>query len=365
MTGRIRPETFLDPVTGMRTTDPVVAHNEKGYPIFGYNGEGKAICYAKKREQGGKRCGCPVLYPNGRCKTHGGVHKKGAEAGRYKTGKFSKYLQGGALEAMLEAAHDPDYRNMQDEIALNFVGITAMMERGIDAETIKKAKAKAKELEDFLFGAPFQPTKDFLERDDKRHKAITRMETLAEELSRLLVDAERSMGYQKELDDALLRRAKLIELENKRTQFEQANMPAEQVLALFRVVIDKVKKCFGNDPVGLAAFAYECDSMANLVPGGNTALQARPGVAGMIKPQSVAGDELRNAAEAEDAEFVEIEGELDEEYPDVDDPEEPEENIMELAMDFNSRRATVPKPLPVQATVTPSAPKKIILKRAS
>jgi hypothetical protein len=246
----------------------------------------------------------------------------------YKVKLFAKYMEGGALETMLAAAQDPDYLNMQAELALNLQGIAQIIERNIDYETFAKCRSKVVELQEFLYSAPFEKTKSALTAKEKSDFPIVKMEGLAEELVRLFSNGKDQIKYQQELDTALTRRAKLIELDTKRVQFESNHMPAEQVLMLFSKVIESVRKCFKNDVAGLIAFGEDMDQLSGLASqGGNVALRGREGVSGMLAPRSEFSDEIRRELESEIAEHRDLDTEayneriteLGEEYEEIED----------------------------------------------
>ena len=312
-----------------------VGTDQEGRPIFGYGPHGRPVCFAHRTGQPGLRCGSEHRFPNGRCKMHGGMSPKNPDSVHYKTKLFAQFLKGGALEQVLAAARDPDYLNMQAEIALNLQGITQILERNIDYETFKSCFAKAKELEEFLFSQPFEKTKNSLTSREKSDFPIVKMEKLAEEVSNLLLRGKDQIRYQEELDRALTRRAKLIELDTKRVQFESNHMSAEQVLALFSTVVDSVRKCFKNDIAGLIAFGQEVDKLSGLMQqGGNAALRGRPGVTGMLQPRSEFAEEIRNEIEAENAEFRELNDEEARKYNAElqkfadEDPNDPEDDTI-------------------------------------
>lgn len=79
----------------------------------------RPTCNARTKKGG--RCKVTALYPNGRCRMHGGPSKSGVANGNYKHGRHSKVLNllpKNLGEVARAAVSDPDRMELQTELAL-------------------------------------------------------------------------------------------------------------------------------------------------------------------------------------------------------------------------------------------------------
>ena len=328
-----------------KPTDPVIGYDGGGKPIFGYNDKGQAVCYSKIQGRPGVRCGSVFRMPNGRCRRHGGVHKKGAENPNYKTGLWSRYLNDEAFNDLLGAIADPNYLSLREEIGLNMMGLTSAVSKlkdGTDEQNFNKIKAKAELLEKLMFSDDMLNLKEVA--TGRQKTVFAKLESQIEELNKLCRFGTDERKLYREIDGILEKRAKLIEVDTKRVQYEKNHMPAEQVIALFRVVVDKVKKCFAKDRVGLEAFAYEMDALSGTLPHSTVALEGRPGVSGIIDPRSKQADNIRNFMNSTEVEATDLPVENEDEEAEVFVQEEPSEEDLiidreneDAAASFNMR----------------------------
>jgi len=99
--------------TGMR--------NEKGTPI----------CGARKSTYPADRtpCQCTALYPNGRCRYHGGPSPSGMASPNYKTGRYSKVLPLNLRARYEEARDDPELLSLTNEITVLITRIQQLFAR--------------------------------------------------------------------------------------------------------------------------------------------------------------------------------------------------------------------------------------------
>jgi hypothetical protein len=106
---------------------------------------GKPRCGANLRRKPGKTCQSTVLYPNGRCKLHGGGSRAGVGHHAFKHGRFSSRIPAawGDLDGKL---NDPDLRS----IALDLVALDHRMGEILErVGTLKGDAAKARAMEEF------------------------------------------------------------------------------------------------------------------------------------------------------------------------------------------------------------------------
>lgn len=88
-------------------------------------------CGAKTRS--GSPCQSWALH-NGRCRMHGGNQVMGPLAGRWKTGKYSKYLPSKLVDKYLESQQDSELLSLRDEIAVLDSRIAELLARSEQGE---------------------------------------------------------------------------------------------------------------------------------------------------------------------------------------------------------------------------------------
>lgn len=162
----------------------------------------RPICGAKKKRGRGV-CSSTLLYPNGRCRVHGGATPAGPASVHFKHGRHSKLLKDiKGLNAHYERAlADPDLLNLDAEIALIDARIGQLLEK------VKAPNAS--------------------------------------------VD-----GIWPQLDALIENRRKLVDTESKRLKDLHAMVSADRVMALVAYVSDAVKRHV-KDPVALTAIFHD------------------------------------------------------------------------------------------------------------
>src|SRR5438132_9050789 len=81
-----------------------------------HNEKGQYVCGSLKAHGG--LCERTQIHANGRCRSHNGGAKSGIAHPRYTTGKYALSMPTRLLERYRQAVTDPDYLNMQHEMAL-------------------------------------------------------------------------------------------------------------------------------------------------------------------------------------------------------------------------------------------------------
>ncbi|MCZ7546747.1 MAG: hypothetical protein M5R40_25940 [Anaerolineae bacterium] len=81
------------------------------------NAQGRVICGARRRLTT-MSCQSMALFPNGRCRLHGGKTPAGVASPNFKHGRYSKHLPANLLDRYQAALADADLRALDDEIAL-------------------------------------------------------------------------------------------------------------------------------------------------------------------------------------------------------------------------------------------------------
>jgi hypothetical protein len=71
-----------------------------------------------KLQKGRGFCRCTFLFPNGRCRLHGGKNKGGFASATFKHGRYSKYMPQGMGQRFREALNDPALLALDKDVAV-------------------------------------------------------------------------------------------------------------------------------------------------------------------------------------------------------------------------------------------------------
>ena len=172
----------------------VIVHNGELY-----NKAGRAICGAN-RARGKGVCKSTYLYPNGRCRVHGGTQKTGAEHHRYKHGRYSKVLPHHLLNQYESGLSDGDLLSLRDEVALVDALVMDRIKR-LEGDT-DKAWMK--------LGAQYEAARRAATTGD-REAMLQRFAAMANTINKGVTETE----VKRELLDLIERRRKLVETERR------------------------------------------------------------------------------------------------------------------------------------------------------
>lgn len=86
----------------------------------------------------GRQCGRSPIKGRRFCRRHGGRARAGAASGRFKTGRYSKYLPSGLLDNYQTAISDPQLLDLRDEIGLITTRLMQLTAHVQSAETTVK-----------------------------------------------------------------------------------------------------------------------------------------------------------------------------------------------------------------------------------
>lgn len=189
-----------------------------------------------------KRCGAKTrsgepckswAMPNGRCRMHGGKNKKGIAAGRFKDGRYSKYMPERLLERYGNALSDPAMLEQRNEIALMEARIIELVE-SIDSggstyfvrELYKAWRAFRK----------FAQT-------GKQEEAQEMIYSLDE----MITAANAQTGIWFDIQNALEMRRKLVESERKRIIEAQEYVMIQDAMALAQALVSSINKHVKDD----------------------------------------------------------------------------------------------------------------------
>lgn len=112
-----KPKKYLED-SERQLRDKVIAYTTEGKRIFGYNKEGRPVCFAKRTNSDGVRCMNVQTGINGRCKHHGGHAKRGIEHWKSQHLRSSDELPQSLQSDMFRAGLDPDLLSLDHEIKL-------------------------------------------------------------------------------------------------------------------------------------------------------------------------------------------------------------------------------------------------------
>jgi hypothetical protein len=191
------------------------------------NENGQRVCGARKRD--GSRCQGTILYPNGRCKKHGGPTPGGLASPHFKHGKRSldRYVPKGILVAYREALRDPELVSMRRGLAL------------LDGRTVELLKRMG-ETEAPPWGQAVEALNDFktAQTDERRRLALENLETV------IRTGANASASYDStwhELREVIQERTKVATAESRRLHEADQVLTKEQAAALGYLVMQAVR----------------------------------------------------------------------------------------------------------------------------
>jgi hypothetical protein len=120
-------------------------------PRLALDGSGRAVCGAKNRPSARyPYCQTDKLFPNGRCRMHGGKSLRGPANPAWKGGHRSKYLPKPVASLYREAQHDPELLHARGTVALLETRARQLMQRLATPESDslwQDLQAAARELE--------------------------------------------------------------------------------------------------------------------------------------------------------------------------------------------------------------------------
>lgn len=165
--------------------------------------------------------------PNGRCYLHGGRSPGGVAAGRFKTGKYSKYLPGDLLSVYDESRADPDLLSMRETIAVMDARIAQLFQQ--------LPTATDPELWSNLVNNWGQ-LMDAIRRDDQKTQV-----QLIGRINRIINDGASISVTYREIYDLWERRRKTAETEQRVIMTGERMVAIESVLMYLAIQIEATK----------------------------------------------------------------------------------------------------------------------------
>ncbi len=198
-----------------------------------------AECGANKRKGG--TCRSTVVYPNGRCKLHGGKALAGIASPTFRTGRYSKHLPA-HLSADYEAAKaDPELVECRDELALvdsRLGQLAQRLQSGKDADLWASLSFNFTNL-----AAGMDSLLSAIEVEGEEAETALRETTEALEACRSVVNEVRaSESTWREMYAVLEQRRKLVETESKRLKDMQQMITVERAMTLIAALADSVRR---------------------------------------------------------------------------------------------------------------------------
>ena len=200
-------------------------------------------CGARRRN--GMPCKAPAM-PNGKCRIHGGLSPKGTAAGRYKTGKYSKYLPKNIHGDYRAALRDENLISLREQLAL--------------LESRQMELVRGLEQNPPIPWSALQNLTGQLLKDGPKPELLAQLKDLIGEGQ---AAARAQKGLWSDLRSAFQEKARLVEAERRRLDELNARLPADQVITLVQALSDLVAKVFGAYREDLKRFY---DEAATLLP---------------------------------------------------------------------------------------------------
>lgn len=169
---------------------------------------------------------------------HGGKTPKGIASSNFITGKYSKYLPVGLLEAYEDAQTDENLLSVRGDIQLLDVLIRSKLP---NLDTAESAEAW-----EFIAKSIIKARKAYKNSD------IGGLEEQLDEMEALVDKRRLHYATEKEITSQLEQRRKLVETEQKIALQDRRAIPVEQAMALMSAVLESVKRNV-NDPTALTA----------------------------------------------------------------------------------------------------------------
>lgn len=189
-------------------------------------------CKGKIRngERAGERCRKSAMKGRDFCRSHGGKTKIGPEHPRFKHGRWSKLMPMGMMAVLGEAATDPDYISLIDEIMVNDALLGDAIRR-LETGESESIWLQLQRLEAELRRA----------RGDS-----DRMLSLLTEMGRVIRLGASWVESNREIANRIELRRKLVESERKRAVELQTNITLQQWSTFIATLSDVLGKRVGD-----------------------------------------------------------------------------------------------------------------------
>lgn len=181
-------------------------------------------CGAQLRKKPGIFCKKPPIKGKRRCKLHGGKSLGGIASGRYKHGRYSRYLPMDLRKQYEESKHDPELLSHQPELRLMDLHLQKLLSTLNTPENLEAFVRAREAFEEF--------------KKSQREKNAAAMKHALDKLDLLFTVGIQSGSVWEEVREVIEQRRKLLESETRRIKDQQTTMSSEQVLALIEFIVD-------------------------------------------------------------------------------------------------------------------------------
>ena len=182
------------------------------------------ICGAQLRKKPGRFCQKPPIKGKRRCRLHGGKSLGGIASGKYKHGRYSRYLPMDMRKQYEESKHDPELLSHQPDLRLMDLHLQRLLATLTQPENLE-AFSRAREA--------FEEFKKF-----QREKNGPAMKHALDKVDLLFTVGIQSGSVWTEVREAIEQRRRLLESESRRIKDQQTTMSSEQVLSLIEFIVD-------------------------------------------------------------------------------------------------------------------------------
>lgn len=184
-------------------------------------------CGAQLRKKPGQFCRKPPIKGKRRCKLHGGKSLAGIASGRYKHGRYSRYLPMDLRKQYEESKDDPEFLSHQPDLRLmdlHLQQLLVALNKPENMETFVKAREAFEEFKRF-----------------QREKNAAAMKHALDKLDLLFTVGVQSGSVWNEVREVIEQRRKILESETKRIHQSSNSMSGEQILALIEYIVDVLR----------------------------------------------------------------------------------------------------------------------------
>lgn len=188
------------------------------------------------------------------CKFHGGMSYKnrGANAPKFKDGKYSKYMPKRLLESYQNCREDAEILSLNDDIALTESRVTDVLSRVDTAESGALWDELSKTAQDFKVA--------------RRANDTERVGQLLEDILKLIAKGKGDRENWREIGDLLERKRKLSESQLKLLTTKQEFISRQQAIQFVGAIVAVVKENV-DDPAVKRKISAGIQSLMNLPEG--------------------------------------------------------------------------------------------------
>jgi hypothetical protein len=203
-------------------------------------------CGAKKRN--GQPCRQWPMKGRTRCRLHGGRSRVGPGAGRYRHGRYSRFLPSRLCAQYQAMVHDSKLLELRDEIAMTDARITDVLQRVDTGES------------GMLWCQGQAAMRRFAREQAKGN--VDGMQRALVQVQRLLTQGADDEAAWRQVGELIEQRRRLCESEHRRLIQAHDMISAEQAMVLLAQVVEAIQRHV-QDKAILAAIAQEFQALGH------------------------------------------------------------------------------------------------------